>query len=170
MALTTIILAVLTGVLFTITTTIAVVAILQHRINWLPVPSWPDVKYVAPADVTPEQIRRAFELAQVALMSESTYGPDVVLKATAKVFIIVKQSDSWVDLWGRKVAGLQEGNWLSVGHNLAGLCHEMAHLVEEFVGLPDPSHLHWRERGVYTAIEQYEGKLAAQNFASDLGG
>lgn len=158
----TVIVAVALFIAFLITALIiSVVAIIKHRIAWVPVPQWPDVQYVAPPDVPGERVRAAYELARLCLMSETTYGPDVVMRATSSLFIIVKQSDSWVDAWGRSVAGLQEGDWLSVGHNLAGLCHEMAHLVEEYAGSPDPSHLNWRSRGVYTAIDLYEARLAS---------
>lgn len=83
-----------------------------------------------------------------------------VTKALSDIRILVRNSDSWLDEYGRKVAGLQNGKAIAVGANLAAFFHEAAHLAEERLnGGTDFSHASWETNGIRTAENFFHGWL-----------
>lgn len=84
-------------------------------------------------------------------------------KALHDIRIYVMDEDSWVDEWGRKVAGIQAGRNLIVGRNLAAFLHEAAHRCEEVIDKErDMEHSTWVADGIRAADDEFATWLASQ--------
>jgi hypothetical protein len=130
--------------------------------DWKPLPGrrgqW--CSTVTPCPVTPEFIAEALTQAEGCLLRFSSIPAANVQTAGATVQIQVRATTSWVDAWGRKVAGLQIRRAVAVGPDLAALCHEVAHLAEaQYGGATDESHVSWTGNGALAAIDAYTAWL-----------
>jgi hypothetical protein len=88
------------------------------------------------------------------------------LPEISKLKIYVRSTPAWSD-GGRKVAGILNGNVITVGSDLAALCHELAHFLRRELdgvdlqaadALPlaeQHEHLFWQTNGIQTAIDNY---------------
>lgn len=105
------------------------------------------------------RVRRIVYVAIAALAEvwpkESVYG------ALNGVRIVVQDTPSWVDPYGRKVAGLSLYNGdIWVGSDMDALCHEFAHRVESKLDrIEDAQHQGWTEKGISEAIAKYHAAL-----------
>lgn len=131
-----------------------------HQISaqFKPLPGFPRVRCAAPPDVRLEFVSAELNRASVLLAKYGPWTISQVVKATSEVAIIVMQSNSWVDVYGRKVAGEEVIGQLQVGHNLAALCHELAHYCEQqYDEATDDGHMKWGGRGIQKAVDAFEG-------------
>lgn len=110
----------------------------------------------------PAFIYAALQAATRALMRHTIWGDRVVyVKGLASIY--VKDTKSWHDTAGQKVAGQQAGRVLYVGIDLAALCHELAHLCDaELDKRVEYDHASWTQRGIFTAVNEYEAWLLTQ--------
>jgi hypothetical protein len=88
------------------------------------------------------------------------------LPEISKLKIYVRDTPTWND-GGRKVAGMLNGNVITVGSDLAALCHELAHFLRRKLdgvdlqaadALPlaeQHEHLFWQTNGIQAAIDNY---------------
>lgn len=134
--------------------------LLSTRIRFKPLPGTLSVRYVAPADVAGERVSEAYLHARELLERESSWGPAFVGAALARVEIIVIDAVSWVDGFGRTIAGKAEGYQIMVNRPMETMLHELAHVVEwHFEQSTDDRHTHWDERGIWRANDLFLGWL-----------
>lgn len=160
----TVIAAIATAVILSAILSLVVYRLVSFLRQFRELPGFPGSRVAADSDVKPEDVASALDYATLCL---SRYGPwkagQVVEVVSLGLTIVVMRSDAWVDPFGRKVAGTQvvggdgQSSWLQVGHDLAALCHELAHACEmRFDGQTDDAHLNWADRGLHRAADEYQ--------------
>lgn len=81
--------------------------------------------------------------------------------------LFVNEAPSWIDEWGRHVAGLTRcfNRTIEVGNAqlfVGSFVHELAHVaqgcaaVQPPTGTEDPAHASWVTSGIYKAIEEIQ--------------
>jgi len=103
------------------------------EIPWVPVPGLNGTLCYLPKDMEPGDLVVPFLMVAKYLNEYVGWDANEVLAVVSKAKVVVGKNDDWTDEFGRHVAGVQSGNVLKVGHNLAGLLHETAHLYLEIV-------------------------------------
>ena len=127
------------------------------QIQWKRTPSW-NVKYIAELPFKPEHLDNALTLAVSKLRPVWPLTATTLVAHNTK--FIVQPVPEWTDIWGRKIAGSSSGQVVTVGSDLAALCHELAHRCEwELDGRTDDAHVSWTSRGIHAAIDQYAAEL-----------
>jgi hypothetical protein len=87
----------------------------------------------------------ALHRASLALWQTTTWVES--LSCLSGLHVLVMPTESWIDGWFRKVAGLQRDDGVAIGPSHAALTHELAHRVCQLrFNDPDADHIHWRER------------------------
>lgn len=72
--------------------------------------------------------------------------------------IMVKPMYQWTSASGEMVGGETHLDFhiVSVGADLAGLCHELAHVCEDKLeGKVDYTHANWARKGIFRAVDEY---------------
>jgi hypothetical protein len=140
-------------------------AYLATRIDWrpLPVSNVRDVYYAGAVD--PNRLAAAVSAAAMLLANKTKWG-DLVYAGLTNIHVYVVPTNSWVDSYGRKVAG-EAGAFVEVGLDLAALLHEFGHVLEARLDLRDnPDHIGWETNGIlasdfsYQAWRMGEGSVA----------
>lgn len=136
----------------------------SRYIPWKPLIGVIGVEWAGMTPVEVLSLRAALEAAEKSLAKHTKWGLVGVQRARNKgLRIYVTDSESWLDLWGRKVAGVQLGQTLVVGPSYAALCHELAHRLEDIDGEPyNHTHFGWDYLGIQTAISEYIAWLAQE--------
>lgn len=115
---------------------------------------------VIAAGVTVHHVDLALALAVTALIENGPWSKISVIALANELQILVDPHLSWVSTQGQHVAGQTYFKTVKVGLDLAALCHELAHVCEEFTdGRVDMGHERWAARGIYNATNAYEKKL-----------
>lgn len=96
-----------------------------------------------------EQLKTAWHAANSILgTSEQT------MRGT-KIFVHDKRT--WIDSWGRSIAGMQYMDIIEVGPDYLSLAHEMAHEIEWRQGISDEgAHERWEIDGTQRKIDSYQ--------------
>jgi len=139
-------------------------------VPWKPLPNYyPGAKWHSLVQTDPKYIAMALAAAESALIQHTKWTAANMALVGHYVHVYVMDSESWVDLWGRKVAGYQDGHKLVVGPSLAALAHELAHLAELVLdGVVDQNHMSWPADGIANALEDYDQWLAKQASADRI--
>lgn len=153
----------------------AVVAMLLRwrkiaHIPWQEIPGYPtSARYFVEGELSPTFLVDALREAERLLAVHTKWGSNVV-KVFDDVHVYVRDSESWKDLWGRTVAGLDPtGHVIVVGASLAALCHEMAHQAEEKLDrVVDSEHAGWGPKGITTAIDAFDAWMMHRRAAERL--
>ena len=144
----------------------------KASIPWVPLEShgyYPGSNFFGPADVSPKHVVECLQHAESALIKHTKWTAANLAVVGPLVHVWAVPAESWTDLWGRKVAGLQIGYMLQVGKSLSALCHEMAHLCEMVLDKEiDDTHSTWKDDGILKAIDEYGAWLKAQPTTATL--
>lgn len=111
--------------------------------------------YLAPRWWDNGRLVRCLQEAETCLIQHTSWGAANMALVGHSVHVLVQKGAA--SCHGRRLA---TGYFLVVQPNLAGLCHEMAHLAEYVLeGKVRETHKHWGVDGVWTAVAQYEDWL-----------
>lgn len=140
----------------------------DKHVPWKYIPNYyPGARWHSLAQTDPRFLSAALQYAESVLIAHTTWNAANLALVGHHVRVMVKESEAWVDLWGRKVAGYEVGHMLVVGPSLAALCHELAHLCEKvLLGGTDHTHEGWGSNGVTKALVAYDDWLASQHATS----
>ena len=106
----------------------------------------------------PEQLDAALTLAVSKLRPIWPIAVTTLVAHNTK--FIVQPVPAWVDIWGRKIAGSSSGSIVTLGFDLAALCHELAHRCEwELEGRTADAHASWTSRGIHAANDAFAAEL-----------
>lgn len=132
------------------------------HLPWASLPNYyPGARFYCAGEVEPKLLVAALQQAETLLIQHTKWTAANMALVGHHVRIYVADSESWKDLWGRSITGLQDGYTIIVGPSLAALCHELAHLCEIVLDKQvDVAHAAWANEGVIAAIDAYDGWLA----------
>jgi hypothetical protein len=128
-------------------------------VPWQPIYGYyPGSKWFSKLQGTDQKlIAEALQAAESCLIERTKWSAANLALVGHHVRVYVMDSEKWVDLWGRKVAGLQIEHTLVVGPSLAALCHEMAHLCEAVLDKEqDNAHATWAADGIAAAVDDFD--------------
>lgn len=135
---------------------------LSLRIVYLPLPGggW----YSAPSDVTAHDVQAHLDMAVQCLIERTHWTAAQFAVVCPRVRVLVRKEVQWKRLGdGLLIAGCQEGNTLVVGKDMAALCHELGHLMEQTIDMVvDEEHVTWLEKGIVAAQDAYYSWRMAQ--------
>lgn len=116
------------------------------------------------AQVTPAQLAGALQLARRALTRSGPWGGEDIARRLADLKILVRAEPTWIDAYGRRVAGLArlDQNLVEIGSDLKSFAHEIAEIC------------YWRETGLEDFQAhgwqwQHDVEVACANYASCVG-
>ena len=134
-----------------------VAAHFNSQLKWKQTSTW-HVRYHANEGFNPAQLDSAITLAIAKL--RPVWPTTVTTLIAVNTKFIVNVVPEWTDIWGRRVAGESLGDTVTVGSDLAALCHELAHRCEwELDKKTDDSHASWGSRGIFAAVDAYAAEL-----------
>ncbi len=153
---------------------VGAIAFMVHRwwkntyVPWQPIYGYyPGSKWFSKLKDTDQKfIAEALQAAESFLIERTKWSAANLALVGHHVRVYVMDSESWVDLWGRKVAGLQVEYTLVVGPSLAALCHELAHLCEMVLDKEqDDAHATWASDGIAAAVNDFDEWLQKRGSA-----
>lgn len=130
----------------------------SERVKWKSL-EFMGVKYFA-EDVgfSPDFLRQAVDKARAFLILHTRWPTAQTDKALGGFSVYVVADDMYVD--AKKHTGTELDGVLRVNRKLTTLCHEMAHLLHERVGIVDYEHARWEPDGFLLAERAYDDWLA----------
>jgi len=127
---------------------------------WKRLSDFPEARYCGRKHEPDVQLLALCLHQTIQLLGETKWGRLRVAEALRDVHLYVMDTDSWVDEFGRKVAGIQSGQRLFIGRNLAAFLHECAHRCEEVIDRErDMEHATWDADGIRSAESEFDAWL-----------
>lgn len=153
---------------------VSVIALLLWRswkathVPWEKLPNYyPGTQWYSRVDTDPKFIAQALIAAETFLINRTKWGAANLALVGHHVSVYVMDTEVWVDMWGRTVAGLQNDGALIVGPSLSALCHEMAHLCEQVLDKTvDMNHDSWAGDGIQAALNDYDQWLTQKRLGT----
>jgi len=138
---------------------LATYAWLRYRrsaVPWKPLPGiFTGAMYRAPDGVTGEWVAEVLGVVAEVLGRHTKWGLNAAM-TLRKIKIYVSDTESWTDMYGRKIGGFQQGYTAFVSRSLSSLCHECAHFCEYWIDHEiDGEHATWMADGIWEADEEY---------------
>lgn len=134
----------------------------SFHVAWTPLPWWIPGCARGGTAVDTGFLLAALQRSQDLLIAKTHFtAADFAKTGPVKIFVMPEKS--WLDGAGVKVAGVQIDNVLEVGPDLAALCHEYAHLLEDRIDQKvDDAHAGWAANGIQAAINGFDAWRAAR--------
>lgn len=127
------------------------------QVQWRPLPTPAElaVWFSPAADVNPDRVADALVISEQCLALKTKWGGELARRVRPLVQVYVMPTDSWPgEKPGQVYRGQQVNDRLIIGHDLAALPHEYAHLgLRVLDGLYDDGHSTWPDAG-FDAAEQ----------------
>jgi hypothetical protein len=131
-------------------------------LQWKPLPGFNGAWYVGHENGPVARVDVLTAAYAWALERLARIWPDA-RRACDGVRVKVMPTPEWHDVWQRKIAGDEAGEYVTVGSDFAALLHELAHLVElRLDGVVDAAHAGWAAKGIRAAEDDFAAWLKAQ--------
>jgi hypothetical protein len=103
------------------------------------------------------RLAAALNESRVDLLRHTRWTPEQLSSCLGRAHIYVRAETAWVENDRERVSGLQLGEVMHLGSDLASLLHETAHMCEELIDMRvDYKHEGWPAAGIWDAEAAYQ--------------